>query len=166
MKSKSKQNGFTLIELLVVISIVGLLSSIVLASLKSAREKAQIAKFKQEMNSLRSALELYKSDNGFYPKPDRDEVNLQVLTNDFLYNYIKNVPNVPVSLHDGEPIYSHRDIYLTKWSVETVNCGNLSGNEGYIIYFKPKSAIASQFPILFNDGENSHPWYCAFTPPK
>lgn len=37
-----KQKGFTLIELLVVISIISLLSSVVLASLNSAREKARL----------------------------------------------------------------------------------------------------------------------------
>ncbi len=63
--------GFTLIELMVVISIIGLLSSIVLASLKDARDKANVTKFSSEINQFKTALELYRADKGEYPYENR-----------------------------------------------------------------------------------------------
>jgi len=58
-----KNRGFTLIELLVVIAIIGILASVVLASLNSARDKGSTAAIKANLNNARAAAELYYDDN-------------------------------------------------------------------------------------------------------
>ncbi len=63
----NKNRGFTLIELLVVISIIGLLSSIVLTSVNSARAKARDARRIADLKQIQLALELYYADNNAYP---------------------------------------------------------------------------------------------------
>ncbi len=67
-KNNSKIQGFTLIELLVVVAIISLLSSVVLASLNSARIKARDTKRMTDLRQIKNALELYYNSNGYYPQ--------------------------------------------------------------------------------------------------
>ncbi len=64
---KKHTGGFTLIELLVVIGIIGVLASIVLASLNTARLKSRDAKRIAEVNQLTKALDLYFNEVQVYP---------------------------------------------------------------------------------------------------
>jgi len=62
----SKQKGFTLLELLVVIAIIGLLATIVLVSVNTARKKARDARRLSDLNSVMLALSMYYDDYGTF----------------------------------------------------------------------------------------------------
>ena len=92
--------GFTLIELLVVISIIGLLASVVLASLTSARLKARDAKRVSDLHQVTLALELYASTNGGYPARG-GAAELAEITGALVPNYFATLPTDPTNPTGG-----------------------------------------------------------------
>ena len=63
---KGGSKGFTLIELLVVIAIIGVLASVVLASLNNARKKSRDARRIADVKQIQLALELFFDANQSY----------------------------------------------------------------------------------------------------
>lgn len=62
-----RKRGFTLIELLVVISIIGLLATIVLVSLNSARGKARDARRMSDLRQIQTAIWMYYDNHNSMP---------------------------------------------------------------------------------------------------
>lgn len=104
---RNKNKGFTLIELLVVIAIIGLLASVVLLALNSARAKSRDAKRLADIRQLQSSFELFFNDYNSYPTTAAAQAFAPVTIYNGLFNtgavgpntfapkYIGQVPSSP-----------------------------------------------------------------------
>jgi general secretion pathway protein G len=68
---KKKEKGFTLLEILIVITILGILASLVAVRVMDRPGEARTTKAELEIQTLESALKLFRLDNGFYPSTDQ-----------------------------------------------------------------------------------------------
>ena len=63
--------GFTLIELMVVIVILGILAGLIIPRIMGRPEEAKRLKANMQIESLETALKLYKLDSGMYPDTEQ-----------------------------------------------------------------------------------------------
>ena len=70
-KTKQDNRGFTLIELMVVIVILGILAGLIVPRIMGRPEEAKQLKAKMQIESLETALKLYRLDNGSYPSTEQ-----------------------------------------------------------------------------------------------
>ncbi len=85
---KKKNKGFTLVELLVVLSIIALLLTIATPRYFTSLDRAKEATLKQDLNTVRQAVDKFYSDNGTYPESLEALVEKQ---------YINKLPVDPIT---------------------------------------------------------------------
>ena len=88
MKSFFRNKGFTLIELLVVMAVISLLLTIAVPRYFSSIDKSKEAVLKQDLSTMRDALDKYYGDNGTYPSSLDDLVTK---------HYLRSIPEDPIT---------------------------------------------------------------------
>lgn len=143
MKFLKKEKGFTLIELLVVVSIIGVLASVVLGSLSSARARARETAFVAGVYQLQKSFELYYLENGEYPDStisgtsglvnirNKDEYNYNTFTAQ-LDGYITELPTLEKN------IFWRYDSRYSNNSYTTCR-PDTNNNQDYAILFETES---------------------------
>jgi general secretion pathway protein G len=82
-----KAAGFSLIELIVVVAIIGILAAIALVNVRYATTKAREAALKDNLSSMRKAIDAFYADKQKYPA-SLDEL---------VPNYIRAIPADPIT---------------------------------------------------------------------
>ena len=104
-----KTKGFTLIELLLVLTIIGVLSSFLLANLIGAKARARDAERKSDMRQMQAAFELYRNDQGTYPPSPLPTCGSGLVDNGS--TYMQKVPCDP--LNTGTFTYNYTTTGVT-----------------------------------------------------
>jgi general secretion pathway protein G len=120
-----KKNGFTLIEILVAASIIAVLSVVGVTSFTSINKRSRDARRKSDVEQVRSALEMWRSDNGSYP----GNTTWQILSNQLsglVPNYLPALPADPQTTSN----YYYRTIGVSAPYYSYCICANVESDTG------------------------------------
>jgi general secretion pathway protein G len=87
-RSRAGEAGFTLLELLVVMTIIGILAAVAIPALRDSPQRAREAALKEDLFTLRSTIDQYHGDKGYYP------ADLATLVSD---GYLRQIPIDPMT---------------------------------------------------------------------
>jgi general secretion pathway protein G len=79
---RAGQSGFTLIEIMVVVIIIGLLAAVIVPQVIDKVDQARTTKAKADIQSIETALTMFRLDNSKYPTTDQGLQSLVVQPTD------------------------------------------------------------------------------------
>jgi len=86
--ARSGEQGFTLLELMIVMAIIGVLAAIAVPSYLASVRKAKEAVLKEDLHTMRSAIDSYTVDKSKAPQSLNDLVEA---------GYLKAIPKDPIT---------------------------------------------------------------------
>jgi prepilin-type N-terminal cleavage/methylation domain-containing protein len=153
---KNKQKGFTLIELLVVIAIIGLLSTLAVVSLNSARQKARDARREADVKLINNAIQLYVQENNSAPTSAGSNADNVCDSSEACWNTAGGDLATALSVYTAplvtDPTNTGNLVYVYVSPAALSGCATCN-NESYQLYVKELERDASTWG--FNDSENS-----------
>lgn len=99
IKHADRSRGFTLIELLVVVAIIGIIVTVASGQYRRSIQKAKEAVLREDLYIMRTAIDQYFADKGYYPS------DLYALADE---SYLRDIP--------VDPITQSADTWLTTQS--------------------------------------------------
>lgn len=116
--NRRNRRGFTLVEILIVLGLMGILATVVLMNFSGSDTGSKEQALKANLAALRQALDLYKSDHGWYPCTSGDWNNSGNATN-FTYQLTRytNAAGQPNTTKTTAYKYGP---YLKAWPKEPV----------------------------------------------
>lgn len=128
---KKGQQGFTLIEILVAVSIIALLTVMGVTNFMVANKKARDGKRQGDLEQIRAALEIYRTDEQAYPTTANFVSEIEP-------TYMGDIPDDPIT---GRDYYyssngSTYDLCAALELTSPGNCGSASCGTGVTCNYK------------------------------
>jgi len=92
---RTSPQAFTLIEILLVMTIIAILAAIVIPKMVGRSEQARQTAAHADLSSIKTALDAYEVDNGFYPKSLQDLIQQPSNARNWHGPYLDNLPQDP-----------------------------------------------------------------------
>ena len=116
---KKLKRGFTLVEMLLVVTIIGILAALVIPKIAGTGERARITAAMSDIKGgIKTALDRYEVENGFYPKSLQDLITRPNDAKNWTGPYLDAIPQDPwsrpyVYVYPGRHNASGYDLYST-----------------------------------------------------
>lgn len=87
--------AFTLVEMLLVVTIIGILAALVIPKIVGRSEQARATAAHADLSSIKTALDAFEVDNGFYPKGIQDLIQAPGNARNWHGPYLEKIPQDP-----------------------------------------------------------------------